>query len=58
MMFCSWGGGGGGVAKGIRKFAFQLKAEVRFTQLQSIKLPTELSLKIQLWFQSVLLKYF
>ena len=35
MMFCSWGGGG--VAKGIRKFAFQLKAEVRFTQLQSIK---------------------
>ena len=38
MMFCSWGGGGGGwVAKGIRKFAFQLKAEVRFTQLQSIK---------------------
>ena len=27
----------GGVAKGIRKFAFQLKAEVRFTQLQSIK---------------------
>ena len=27
----------GGFAKGIRKFAFQSKAEVRLTQLQSIK---------------------
>ena len=31
-MFCSRG-----FAKGVRKFAFQLKAEFRLTQLQSIK---------------------
>ena len=40
----------GGFAKGIHKFAFQLKAEVRLTQLQSIKRVKIdwMSLKIQL----------